>query len=448
MPNHTHLIETNITLNPRTHIKFALLFNQKDASDKKQMARSMSRSPSKHKPHTLRHRIYEIMEAGSESDHASKYFDIFIVTLIVLNIAAFCAETVPELERAYGPWFNAFEIASVAIFTVEYILRLWSSIEIPYLSRMPAWKARLKFASRGPQIIDLLAVLPFYLSHLFSIDLRVLRILRLLRFLKLSRYSPAMHTLIRVMHNEGRALSGAALLLLAAVLFASSGIYYLESVAQPDKFGSIPQASWWAIATLSTVGYGDVAPQTALGRLFGGLIMVLGLCVLALPVAIISTGFAQEVSRRDFVVNWSLMSRIPILADLEPHEAADILPLLHAHTLPPGMRIINEGNPGDAMYFIASGRVRLQSNSTQFDYETGDFFGVVAMLEQDIHHASFTTLTRSRLLKLHREDFDHLAVAKPELVAHIKEIAETRIAERGLQEGNGLKQTDSANDRS
>jgi len=392
----------------------------------------MSRQPDRHKQNPLRHRLYQILEAGHENDPASKNVDNFLIALIVLNIVAFCAETIPELEQAYGPWFLMFERVSVMIFTVEYGLRLWSALEVPYLSREPAFKARLMFAARVPQVIDLLAILPFYLGHIFGIDLRLLRVLRLLRFLKLSRYSPAMHTIIRVLRNERRALSGAVLLLLAAVLFASSGIYYLEAQAQPDKFGSIPMASWWAIATLSTVGYGDVAPVTALGRVFGGLVMVLGLCVLALPVAIISTGFAQEVSRRDFVVNWSLMSRIPILAELEPHEAADILPLLHAHTVPPNMRIISAGSQGDAMYFIASGRVKLKSDELEHDYETGDFFGVIAMLEQDIHHANFTTLTRARLLKLHREDFDHLANAKPALVAHIKAIAHTQLAERGL----------------
>ncbi len=229
----------------------------------------------------LRRRVYEIMEIGHGEDRASRVFDIFIVTLIMLNVAAFVAETVPSLYAAYGPYFFAFELFSVAVFTVEYLLRLWTAVEMPFLKRLSPVKARLYSATRPSLIIDLLAILPFYLSQFFALDLRVLRTLRLLRFLKLSRYSPAMHSLIRVVINERRALVGAGLLLFAAVLFASTGMYYLENEAQPDKFGSVPDSAWWAIATLTTVGYGDVAPVTPLGRLFGSVVMVTGLCILA-----------------------------------------------------------------------------------------------------------------------------------------------------------------------
>ena len=266
---------------------------------------------------TLRRRVYEIVEGGREGDVASRAFDTFIVALILLNIAAFAAETVPSLQAAHGRWFDAFELFSVAVFTLEYAARLWTAVEVPFLKRHRPLKARLLWARRPDLVIDLLAILPFYVQQMLGLDLRVLRVLRLLRFLKLSRYSPALHTLSRVLHNERRALMGAGLLLMAAVVLASTGVYYLEAAAQPDKFGSVPQSAWWAIATLTTVGYGDVTPVTPLGKLFGAFVMVCGLCVLALPVAIISTGFAQEAGRRDFVVNWSLMSRIPLLAELD-----------------------------------------------------------------------------------------------------------------------------------
>ena len=358
-----------------------------------------------------RRRIYEIMEVGHGEDRASRLFDAFIVTLIVLNIAAFIAETVPRLAAAYGPWFHAFEVASVAVFTVEYLLRLWTAVEVPFLARLPPWKARLRLAQRPMLIIDLLAVLPFYLSQIFTLDLRVLRVLRLLRFLKLSRYSPAMHSLLRVLSNERRALIGAGLLLLAAVLFASTGMYFLESGAQPDKFGSVPDSAWWAIATLTTVGYGDVTPITPLGRVFGSIVMVTGLCILALPVAIIASGFTQEVNRRDFVVNWSLMSRIPMLAELDAREVGEIMPLLHAHNLPPNIEVMGAGSEGHAMYFIASGKVKLQSPEHNKTFGAGEFFGVVAMLENDLHRGTFVTQSKCRLLKLHREDFHRLETA-------------------------------------
>lgn len=374
---------------------------------------------------TLRRRIYAIIEGSQGERQGSHVFDAFIVTLILLNVAAFIAETVPRLAAEYGPWFHFFEIFSVTIFTIEYALRLWTAVEMPFLSRLPPWRARLKLAVRPALIIDLLAFLPFYLGFLFQLDLRVLRTLRLLRFLKLSRYSPAMHSLIRVISNERRALIGAGLLLVTAVLFAATGMYFLEGARQPDKFGSVPDAAWWAISTLTTVGYGDVTPQTPLGRIFGAVVMVTGLCILALPVAIISTGFAQEVGRRDFVVTWSLMSRIPMFADLDASAVGTIMPLLHSHNLPPHVEILAEGGEGRAMYFIASGKVRARSGNDVETLGAGDVFGVVAMLDNDVQKATFVTASRCRLLKLHREDFHRLAVANPTVAASIREKAGT-----------------------
>jgi len=376
---------------------------------------------------TLRKRVYEIIETGRGEDRASKIFDGFIVTLILLNVFAFVAETVHEVEAAYRTQFRIFEIFSVAVFTLEYMARLWVAVEVPFLSRLSPLKARIEMAKRPALIIDLLAFLPFYLSQIFAIDLRMLRVLRLLRFLKLSRYSPAMHTLIRVLSNERRALAGAGLLLIAAMLFAASGMYYLEHAAQPEKFGTIPDAMWWAIATLTTVGYGDVSPITGLGRIFGGFVMIIGLCVLALPVAIISTGFAQELNRRDFVINWSLMSRIPLLAELDATAVAAIIPMLQAHNYPPNLKIIVVGSPGDAIYFVASGRiVRHTKNSTR-SFQTGDVFGTVAMIHGDFHHAEFQTASRCRLLKLRREDFLRLEMTQPTLTSFIRKLAEERV---------------------
>ena len=382
------------------------------------------RSSDRHR--NLRRRVYEIMEAGRGDDRTSRLFDTLLVILIILNITAFVAETVPSMAQAYGPSFYAFEVFSVMVFTVEYLVRIWASVEVPFLSRLPAWKARMKFAARSPQVIDLLAVLPFYLGHLFGLDLRALRALRLIRFLKLSRYSPAMYSLLRVVSNEKRTLLGAGLLLATVVLFASTGIYFIEGHAQPDKFGSVPQAAWWAMATLTTVGYGDVAPITPLGRIFGGLVMIAGLCVLALPVAIISAGFAQEVSRRDFVVTWSMMSRIPILAELDASEVNEVMPMLHAQNLPPNIEVLAEGDESEAMYFIASGLVKMRGSgksSEAKEFKTGEVFGHVAMLHNDTQEGNFITASKCRLLKLHKVDFHRLETAHPEIARTIRRLA-------------------------
>ena len=383
----------------------------------------------------LRRLVFEIVELASSESRASVLFDNVIVLLIILNICAFVLQTVPEIDAAYGWYLNVFEIFSIAIFTVEYLLRLWTAVEVPFLSRSRPWQARLNYAGRPFMIIDLLAILPFYLSFFMpAIDLRALRVLRLIRFFKLSRYSPAMHTLLRVLYNERRSLLGATTLLAAAVLLSSTGMYYIEGAEQPDKFGSVPLAAYWSITTLTTVGYGDATPVTALGQVWSALTMVLGLCILALPVAIIATGFSQEVGRHDFVVTWSMMSRIPLLAELDAKEVTHIMPLLHAHNMPPRTLILAEGASSDAMYFIASGQVELVSKAGKKVYEGGEFFGTVAMLNQDYSLGSYTTVGRARLLKLHFADFQQLERVSPAIGARIRQASAAR---RDYEAANG-----------
>jgi voltage-gated potassium channel len=376
---------------------------------------------------SLRKRIFQLIETGSGENRWSEVFNGAIVALIILNVLGIILETVPGIRAGYHRWLNGLEVFTIAVFTIEYVLRLWTAVEMPYLKRMTPLKARLYHAKSPALIIDLLAIAPFYLQHLLPLELGILRMLRLLRLLKLSRYSPAMHTLIRVLQNERKALIGACLLLMLAILFTATLMYHLESAAQPDTFGSIPQSMWWAITTLTTVGYGDAVPVTPFGRLLGGLTMVLGLCILALPVAIISTGFAQEVHRRDFVVNWSLMSRVPMLAELDAKEAAEIMPLLHAHHLPPNVEIVRKGAPGDAIYFIASGRMDQHCETQRKSYHTGDVIGAHAMLNNLAHEGHVITTSKVRLLKLHKEDFERIEARSPHVAAHIRSVARAHL---------------------
>lgn len=378
----------------------------------------------------VRRRVHQLLEAGRGEDWGSTAVDAALVVLILVNVIAFVLETVPSIEARYGLLLSGIEIVSVAVFTVEYVLRVWSSVEEPFLKRYPPNKARMVFALRPFLIIDLLAILPFYLGALLPIDLRILRAFRLMRFLKLGRYSPAMHTLVRVLQNERRALTGALLLVLTALLFASTGMYYLEHDAQPDRFGSIPESAWWAIVTLTTVGYGDVTPITPLGRLFAGMVMLCGLVVLALPIAIIATGFSQEVGRRDFVLTWSMLSKIPLFADLDSHAVVELMRYLHAHNFPAGWEVVQEGAQADAMYFIASGKVRQGSTENCEVLGTGDFFGEHEMLEHGVHHVGITTQSRTRVLKLHRDDFHRLANSHPNIVQHIRQVSAKR---RGVE---------------
>jgi len=380
--------------------------------------------------------VHDILEVGGDAHPAGRFVNVFIVILIFLNAFAFAAETVDHLADRYGPYFRAFNICSVVVFSIEYVLRLWSAVDIPMLSRMKPWRARLRYALRPLMLIDLFAVLPFYFSWLVPVDLRVLRVLRLFRLLKLVRYSPALQTLGRVVADEYRALLGALLIILVLLLFASTAVYFLEREAQPDKFGSIPAAAWWALATLTTVGYGDIVPNTPFGKLLGGVVMLLGVGMIALPVAIIATGFNQESSRHQFVVTWSMVARVPLFAAMDESEIAEITKLLYTRNYLPGVPIVRAGGTGDAMYLIASGEAEVEiGRDKRIVLKEGDFFGEMALFERRRHKHDVVAKTKCRIYVLDSEALSRLSRSHPEILRHIRHVAETRAASSGAPSG-------------
>ncbi|MEM8744002.1 MAG: cyclic nucleotide-gated ion channel, partial [Pseudomonadota bacterium] len=322
---------------------------------------------------------------------------------------------------------DIFNAISVFIFTIEYVLSLWSCVEVPMLHALPKWRARLNFAFHPLLIIDLLAIAPFYLSFLFNLDLRVLRILRLFRFLKLARYSPGLVALGRVLRNERRALYGALLVMGTLLIFASTGIYFIEREAQPEAFGSIPAAAWWALATLTTVGYGDVVPITHWGKVFGGLMMIFGLGMFALPIGILATGFSREANRREFVISWGMVASVPIFAQLNAKTVAQIGALLYSRTYHSGQPIVHIGEDADAMFIIASGEVAVDLDDEQVRLGEGEFFGEMALLYRRRREHNVTAVSNCRLLVLEKSDFESLCHREPELLSEVRKIAEERL---------------------
>ncbi|OFW72014.1 MAG: hypothetical protein A2W02_02460 [Alphaproteobacteria bacterium RBG_16_64_48] len=374
-----------------------------------------------------RRQVHDILEVGGEAHPAGRAVNVFIVVLIFLNAIAFAAETVDDLAARYGPYFHALNVFSVIVFTVEYVLRVWSAVDIPMLSRLPPWRARLRFALRPIMLIDLFAFLPFYLQWIVPLDLRVLRVLRLFRLLKLVRYSPALQTLGRVLADEYRALLGALLVMLVLLLFASTAIYFLEREAQPDKFGSIPAAAWWALSTLTTVGYGDVVPVTPWGKVVGGIVMLLGVCMFALPIAIIATGFSLESARHQFVATWSMVARLPLFNNMSEAEVAEITKLLYTRTFAPGVPIVRASDAGGAMYLIESGEAAVSiGGGKQTILRAGDFFGEMALLERRRHQHDVVAKSRCRVLVLDAQALSRLTRRHPEVLAYIRQVAKTR----------------------
>jgi len=246
----------------------------------------------------IKKRLYEILEVAKQGDRASRAFDIFIMSLIFLNVVAFVIETVPAARESAGQMFWWFEVVSVLIFTVEYLLRVWTCVVDERFA--PRLRGRLRFMATPLAVIDLLAILPFYLPFT-GIDLRFIRAVRLFRIfrlLKLGRYIKSLKLIWTVICDKKRELVMTAAVAALLLLVASSLMYYVEGQQQPDKFTSIPATMWWAVATLTTVGYGDIYPVTPLGRLLGGIIAIIGIGMFALPTAILGSGFVEELQKR------------------------------------------------------------------------------------------------------------------------------------------------------
>ncbi len=249
---------------------------------------------------SMKKRVYEIVEEAAPGNRAGEIFAMLIILLISLNVVALIAGTVEEIHQVSPQAFRIFEIISVAIFTVEYLLRVWSCTVDPRYSHPVL--GRLRFAVSPLAMIDLLAVLPFYLvplANLHGLDLRFLRAARLFaRVASMSRYSSGVRVLGRVIHNKRSELFTVIMVLSILLLLASSLMFFAESKAQPDKFANIPKAMWWSIITLTTVGYGDVFPVTVVGRLIAGMMAILGIGLFALPAGILGSGFVEEVTKR------------------------------------------------------------------------------------------------------------------------------------------------------
>lgn len=247
----------------------------------------------------VKKRVYEIVEVASEGDTASRVFDIFIVALIFANVMAVILETVESLAVRFEYFFATFETFSLAVFTVEYVLRLWVCTACK--EDVSPLRERIRFIVKPMSLIDLLAILPFYLPMIIPMDprfFRALRLFRLFRLFKMGRYSESLQTLGNVLKAKKEEIAVTFFVISLLLVFASSTVYYVEHDAQPEAFSSIPAAMWWGVAALTTVGYGDVYPITPLGKFLGAVIALLGIGLFALPAGILASGFAEEIQKK------------------------------------------------------------------------------------------------------------------------------------------------------
>ncbi|MCC6160141.1 MAG: ion transporter [Deltaproteobacteria bacterium] len=248
-----------------------------------------------------RTRVWEIVEVSGERDSTARIFDAAILSLILLNITAVILETVESVYSVSPRFFRIFEWVSVLAFTIEYLARLWSCTADPRFATPVT--GRLRFMFRPMMIVDLVAIVPFFLaSYGYLRVVRVFRLLRLFRILKVARYSLAVRTMGRVVRAKREELLVAVFVLTMLLVVAAALIYTTEHEAQPIAFSSIPDAMWWAVATLTTIGYGDVRPVTAAGKLIASFVAIMGIALFALPAGILASGFMEEMASKKTVI--------------------------------------------------------------------------------------------------------------------------------------------------
>jgi voltage-gated potassium channel len=374
-----------------------------------------------------RRRASQILDHGLIGDRAGRVTSGLIILLVLVNIVSVVLESVPSYETAYKRLFKATELASLVVFTVEYLLRIWATPEHPAYRDLKPLRARLRYVISSDGLIDLASVLPFWLAFMLPSELRIILLFRIVRFLKLARYSPALRSLLEALYAERRALFGCSVIMAGATLISATFIHLAEREAQPDKFGTIPDAMWWSIVTLGTIGYGDVVPITPLGKLVAAMTILWGLVMIALPVGIVATAFSEQIHRRDFVVTWGMVARVPLFSGLDAAAIADIMRLLRAQTVEAGELIVRRGDDAHSMYFIAGGEVSIDLNGKQIRLGIGHFFGEIAVLRRARRSATVAAITRTNLLVLNASDFHALMEQEPQIAARVNAVVRNRV---------------------
>jgi voltage-gated potassium channel len=325
----------------------------------------------------------------------------------------------PAYEAAHH-WVDAMLWACLAFFVFEWVVRLRHA----FLAQR-GWS----YAFSGRGLVDAVAAVAVPLALAFGVNPKTAWLFGVFWMLKVVPGIPGLRQLRRVVVVESGPLLSVLVIFLMVLFLASVAVYYLEREVQPVAFGSVPAALWWAVATLTTTGYGDVVPVTPLGRMVAAVVMICGLGVFGLWTGILATGFAAETRRDNFLKTWESVSKVPFFAALGPAAIADVTHMLRTMDLPARTMIIRKGQAGDCMYFIASGEVEVDLPGKKVTLDEGAFFGEMALLGNNMRGANVSTTKVSRLLVLDLVDFRVLMARHPDLAETIDTEANRRAAE-------------------
>ncbi len=377
----------------------------------------------------LKRALYEVLEDTGQRRVAARVLRHVLIFLIISNVGFAVLETVPEVRERLGTHLRFLQLGSGVIFVLEYLLRLYVADLHPPLRRFGPFGARLRYALHPDALVDLIGALPLLLVlALPNQAVTMIVILRLLRFLKLARYSPALRSLISAVAAERKALLGSSMIIFGVILLAATLMYLVEHDRQPEKFRSILHAIYWAITTVTTVGYGDVVPVSNLGKMLGAVVMLMGYGLIALPVGIIASAFAREIHSRDFVVTWSMVARVPLFEDLSATDVAEISKLLRAQSVRRGMTIAERGDVADKMYFISDGEVEIRLQHGTVYLGEGNFFGELALINQNRRTATVIAYRDCQLLVLEAGALQHLMDRDERFAKKILEEARSRVS--------------------
>jgi voltage-gated potassium channel len=333
------------------------------------------------------------------------------------------ALTVPDLRGSLGLWLNIGLWLCLGYFVFDGVVRLSASRRTGKV---------LHYLGTPAGIIDVLSIVPVPLALVGGVAPETAWLFAALWVLKLTQDSPAFAQLGRVFVVEAKALASVLVLFLIALFLASAAMYALERQNQPQVFGTLPAALWWAVETLTTTGYGDEVPLTALGRLLGAMVMICGIATFGLWTGILATGFAAENRRRNFIQTWDLVSKVPFLQTLDPSAITEITHMMRRVEVPARTAVIRRGKVGDCMYFIAEGEVEVDVEPAPVRLGAGAFFGELALLGDLIRTANVSTTNSSTLLVLDLADFRTV-------MAHHSELARAIDAEAKRRQGDNQR---------
>lgn len=340
--------------------------------------------------------------------------------VVVAGLLALVVLTIDPAYEAAGYWVEAALSACLAFFAFEWLARLIHAVRA---------RRGAAYAVSGVGLVDGLATLAVPIAIAGGADVRSAWLLAVFWLLKLVPGIPGLRRLRRVLVLESGPLLSVLVLFLMVLLFAAVAVHVLERSVQPAVFGSLPSTLWWAVVTLTTVGYGDVVPVTPLGRIVAAMVMICGLGVFGLWTGILATGFAAETRRDNFLKTWDSVTKVPFFAALGPGAIADVTHMLRTMDLPPRTTIVRKGQAGDCMYFIAEGEVEVDLPGKKVRLGEGDFFGEMALLGRRQRSANISTTQLSKLLVLDLVDFHVLMARHPDLARTIDAEATRRTLE-------------------